>query len=119
MSIRSLGYQVIEVADGPAALQEIEGGRRIDLLFTDIVMPGGMNGRELAAKACAARPALRVLFTSGYSDNVFIRDGRREAGPRLLGKPYRRAELARVLREVLEEDRPGVDGAAKPIASTA
>jgi CheY-like chemotaxis protein len=119
MSIRSLGYEVIEVADGPAALQEIEGERRIDLLFTDIVMPGGMNGRELAAKASAARPGLRVLFTSGYSDNVFIRDGRREAGPRLLGKPYRRPDLARMVREVLEEDRPGLNGAAKPIASTA
>jgi CheY-like chemotaxis protein len=119
LSIRSLGYQVIEVADGPAALQEIESERRIDLLFTDIVMPGGMNGRELAAKACATRAGLRVLFTSGYSDNVFIRDGRRETGPRLLGKPYRRPDLARMLREVLEEERPGVNGATKPIASTA
>jgi len=77
-----------------------------------------VNGRELAAKAAAMRPGLRVLFTSGYSDNVFIRDGRREAGPRLLAKPYRRPDLARVLREVLEEDRPA-NGAAKPIASTA
>ena len=119
MSIRTLGYEVIEVADGASALKEIETRRRIDLLFTDIVMPGGVNGRELAAKASAMRPGLRVLFTSGYTDNVFIRDGRREAGPRLLAKPYRWPDLARVLREVLEEDRPAANGAAKPVASTA
>ena len=117
MSIRSLGYEVIEVADGPSAMKEIESKRRIDLLFTDIVMPGGINGRELAAKASAVRPGLHVLFTSGYSDNVFIRDGRREAGPRLLAKPYRRPDLARALREALEQDRPA--NGTKPVASSA
>ena len=103
MAIRALGYDVIEAEDGPSALQQLAQPCRIDLLFTDIVMPGGINGRELAAKACAIRSGLRVLFTSGYADNVLTREEQRD-GVRLIAKPYRGPELARVLRDVLADE---------------
>jgi FixJ family two-component response regulator len=71
------------------------------LLFTDVVMPGGMTGHDLAVKASAARPGLRVLFTSGFPDNTA--EQKKLDGPiRLLAKPYRRADLARALRDALD-----------------
>ncbi len=99
----SLGYQVIEASDGPSALRIVEkdAGRRIDLLFTDVVMPGGMNGRVLADAVRALRPELPVLFTSGYTENAIVHHGRLDAGVQLLGKPYRRAELARRVSQML------------------
>jgi CheY-like chemotaxis protein len=110
LSIRSLGYDVIAVENGPAALAELEQGRKVDLLFTDIVMPGGMTGHDLAVKASAARPGLRVLFTSGFPDSA--EQKKLDMAIRLLAKPYRRADLARALREALE-GRPS-DGARVP-----
>ena len=88
------------------------GGAAFDLLFTDIVMPGSMNGRQLAETMMAGRPSLRVLFTSGYSDGALPLQGRAGHGIPLLTKPYRRAELARMLRRCLDL---AVDPAGDPI----
>jgi CheY-like chemotaxis protein len=99
-----LGYRVTTAPNGPAALVLLESGAHFDLLFTDVIMPGGMNGQQLADAACALQPGLPVLFTSGYSENAIIRDGRIPLGTLLLGKPYRRDDLADKVRQAL---RPG------------
>jgi PAS domain S-box-containing protein len=99
--LTSLGYQVIEAANGPQALELIRGPRTIDLLFTDVVMPGGMSGRQLSNEASKLRPTLKVLYTSGYAENAIVHHGRLDPGVQLLGKPYRRAELAKKIRDVL------------------
>jgi PAS domain S-box-containing protein len=100
----ALGYRVIEAADGRQALDTIERGCQVDLLFTDVVMPGGMSGPDLAAAACALRAGLKVLYTSGYPENAILHRGQLEAGMHLLSKPYRRAELGRKIRAVLQDD---------------
>lgn len=105
--IRSLNYTVIEAENAEAALELLGQHDDISLLFTDVVMPGGMNGSELAEIAARRRPGLRVLFTSGYTQNAFYHNGSLDHGIDLLSKPYRRHELAMKLRLVL--DRPAVD----------
>jgi len=97
--LRGLGYRVVSVSSGAAAMEALSRFADIDLLFTDILMPGGMNGRELAEKARVLRPGLRVLFTSGYSEVAWPGGATRDAGEALLQKPYRRHDLARRLRE--------------------
>ena len=101
--LAELGYTVIAVADGPEALRALADHDDIDLLFTDVIMPGGMTGRDVADAARARRPGLRVLFTSGYSEDALTKQGRLEAGTHLLAKPYRRVDLARKVRSVLDE----------------
>ncbi|MGK2966641.1 MAG: ATP-binding protein, partial [Tepidiformaceae bacterium] len=101
--LRSLGYSVIEAPAGAAALPIIEARDDLDLLFTDVVMPGGMNGRQLADAAREIRPGLCVLYTSGYTDNAIVHHGRLDPGAHLLNKPYGRAELARAIRGALAE----------------
>jgi CheY-like chemotaxis protein len=101
--LRDLGYTVLEAKNGPEALALLDDGQSVDLLFTDIVMPDGMNGRDLARAARERRQALKVLLTSGYSE-TFVRNGG-EAYPPLLSKPYRKEQLARRIREIL--DRQG------------
>jgi PAS domain S-box-containing protein len=96
----SLGYRVIEADSGLDALERMTEHPDIDLLLTDVIMPG-MGGRELADIALARRPTLRVLFTSGYTDELFRSAGAPERGIPLLSKPYRRAELARHVRAAL------------------
>ncbi len=96
----SLGYQVMQAGNGAQALEIIGSDAPIDLLFTDVVMPG-MSGRELADAALKLRPGLKVLYTSGYTDNAIVHHGRLDPGAHLLSKPYRRDELARKLRLVL------------------
>jgi signal transduction histidine kinase/CheY-like chemotaxis protein len=99
--LRSLGYRVVEASDGRQALSLLETGAPIDLLFTDIVMPGDLGGRALAEAARALRPGLPILFTSGYTDGKLANaDGGHPLGP-LLSKPYRRAELAQRIGEAL------------------
>jgi PAS domain S-box-containing protein len=101
--LRGLGYQVIETGTGAEALRVLATGAAVDLMFTDVVMPGGLDGKELARRARGVRPGLKVLFTTGYTEDAAIRHGRLEAGARLLNKPYRRADLARVIRQALDE----------------
>ena len=99
--IESLGYTALQAANGPEAMEIIKSSVHSDLLFTDIIMPGGMNGRELAEMAGEHRANLGVLFTSGYTEDVMIHDGRLDPSVTLLSKPYRRQQLAEKIREVL------------------
>jgi len=100
-----LGYTVIEATNGPDALQIIRGRAHIDLLFTDVIMPGGMNGPQLVEAAHSVRPQLKVLYTSGYTENAIVHQGRLDKGVLLLNKPYRRAELAHKVRLALSGSR--------------
>jgi PAS domain S-box-containing protein len=102
--LRSVGYTVLEAADGNAALAILHQHRDLQLLFTDIVMPGGLSGREMAELARLHRPDLRVLYTSGYTENAMVQHGRLDPGLDLLTKPYARAELLARVRRAL--DRP-------------
>lgn len=96
-----LGYQVVTCENGPAALEALDQKQDFDLLFTDIVMPDGMDGQELAEAAQALYPDLPVLFTSGYSEEL-ARQERQDKAVHFLAKPYKRRDLARKLLEVLE-----------------
>jgi signal transduction histidine kinase/HAMP domain-containing protein len=100
--IRQWGYQVIEAASGGEALQVIRKHPDIDLLFTDVVMPG-ISGRELVDRALEFKPDLKVLYTSGYTENAIVHHGRLDAGVNLLSKPYRASELRRRIRQTLEQ----------------
>lgn len=102
-ALRSLGYTVIEASDGPSAMALLEQRADVQLLFTDIVMPGGMNGRVLADAARRWRPDLRVLYTSGYTENAIVHQGRLDEGALLLSKPYRRIDLDRAVRAALAQ----------------
>jgi len=99
--LRDLGYRVLTARDGADALAVIEAGEPVDLLFTDVVMPGWLRSTELARLVQARRPGIAVVFTSGYTENSIVRDGRLDAGPELLSKPYTRESLARKLRRAL------------------
>jgi signal transduction histidine kinase/HAMP domain-containing protein len=105
--LESLGYRTLAAPDGAAALALVEDGIRFDLLFTDVIMPGGMSGRQLAEELRKCWPSLPVLYTSGYTENAIVHHGRLDAGVALLNKPYRKADLARKVREVL--GAPGPD----------
>ena len=100
--IRSLGYSVVEAEDGAAALARLEGGAEIDLLFTDMMMPGEMYGQEVAKKALELRPEMKVIFTTGFADAERFTAPQELAGCPVLRKPYRRRELAQTLRETLD-----------------
>ena len=99
--LSDLGYRVLLARDAEAAMTIIESGASINLLFTDVVMPGALGARELARQAQLRLPALAVLFTSGYTDNAIVHRGRLDDGVELLSKPYAQEELARKLRKVL------------------
>jgi len=96
--IRSLGYKALTAANAVEALTAIDGPVDIDLLLTDMIMPGGMNGRQLAEKALQHRASLKILYTSGYSDSAIIHDGHLDSGVLLLSKPYQKSDLARMIR---------------------
>jgi PAS domain S-box-containing protein len=98
----SLGYRVSAAANGPQALAMFDTIGDFDLLFTDVVMPGGMNGRQLADHMRLLKPKLRVLFSSGYTENAIVHHGRLDLGVDLLNKPYRKRELASKVRKVLD-----------------
>ncbi len=100
-TLSGLGYRVIDAADGASAQALIDGGARVDLLFTDVVMPGPVSSTELAAHARRVLPDVAVLFTSGYTRNALLDNGRLQAGVQLLSKPYQRGQLAQKIRETL------------------
>jgi CheY-like chemotaxis protein len=99
--VRSLGYVALTAANAAEALIAIDGPAEIDLLLTDMIMPGGMNGRELAEEALRRQASLKILYTSGYSDTAIIRDGQLVPGVLLLAKPYQKSDLARMIRAAL------------------
>jgi len=100
--LHELGYQTVPADGGEEGLAVLRGDGAIDLLFTDIVMPGGISGRELAAMARQLRPGMPVLFTSGFTAAAASAAMRDEFGPNLLSKPYRKTELARRVRAALD-----------------
>jgi CheY-like chemotaxis protein len=106
-ALRGLGYETLAAENGAAALAILRVREDIDLLFTDVVMPGGINGRQLADAALLLRPSLKVLFTSGYTENAIVHHGRLDRGVHLLAKPYRAVDLARKVRGVLGCAPPG------------
>jgi PAS domain S-box-containing protein len=103
--LTDLGYRVLKAVDAASALVVIESGVPIDLLFTDVVMPGTLKSPELARKARERLPDIAVLFTSGYTENSIVHGGRLDAGLELLSKPYTREALARKFRHVLSNQR--------------
>jgi CheY-like chemotaxis protein len=100
--LRALGYTVISEPDGNSAVKVLAEDGPVDLLFTDVIMPGGMTGPALAEEARKLRPGIKVLFMSGYAENALTHQGRVDAGVHLLNKPFRRHELAAKVREVLD-----------------
>jgi CheY-like chemotaxis protein len=107
-ALLSLGYYVLEAEDAPSALRVLDNadGGRIDLLFTDLVLPGGVSGSSLAEQIAARRPGLPVLFTSGYTRNAISQQGRLAPDVRILAKPYTLESLASHVRQAIDAARP-------------
>lgn len=101
--LEGLGYRVLKANDGASALQVLEGGAAVDLLFTDVVMPGPVQSTALVEQAKNRIPNISVLFTSGYTRNAIVHGGRLAPGVTLLSKPYRREQLARTIRQLLDQ----------------
>ena len=99
--LQAHGYQVVEATDGRGAIMQLEGDQSFDLLFTDIVLPGGMSGLDIAKEAKRLQPNIKVLYTSGYSENSVTHQGQIKPGETLINKPYRRMELLERVRAVL------------------
>lgn len=110
--LEDLGYTVVVASGGREALAVLKQRGNVDLLFTDVVMPGAISGRQLAERAVEIVPKLRVLFTSGYTENAIVHNGRLDAGVELLSKPYGREQLAAKVRRVLD----GVPGELRKTA---
>jgi PAS domain S-box-containing protein len=102
--LHELGYRVLGAGDARSALQGLEEEPAVDLLFTDVALPNGVNGRQLADEAVRMRPAIRVLYTTGYARNAIVHHGRLDPGVELLPKPYTQPDLARRVREVLDRN---------------
>jgi signal transduction histidine kinase len=99
--LHALGYVTLQAANAAEALAIVAAGKPFDLLFTDVIMPGKMNGRQLADELMKTRPDLKVVYTSGYTENAIIHHGRLDSGVLLLAKPYRKSDLARIIRKAL------------------
>jgi len=103
--LQDQGYAVVEAADGKEAIKHLKDGPPFDLLFTDIVLPGGMNGVEIAEQAKQLQPNIKVLYTTGYTGNAIIHQGKLDPGVNLINKPYLRAELLERVRTLLDEQK--------------
>lgn len=101
-SLQELGYHVLDAKDGPTALQILVNGSKIDLIFCDVVLPGGMSGADVVAKAREIYPHMRALFTTGYSRNAIVHHGRLDKGVHLLTKPFSLEDLAVRIRDILD-----------------
>jgi CheY-like chemotaxis protein len=114
--LQTLGYRTIAAANATEALTLVDMGAAFDLLFTDVIMPGTMNGRALAEAVAKRLGAVKVLFTSGYTEDAIMHHGRLDPGVLLLTKPYRKSDLARMIRLALDTDAaaPAGDAAAGP-----
>jgi CheY-like chemotaxis protein len=99
--LEEFGYHPIEAPDGPTGLRILQSDARIDLLVTDVGLPGGMNGRQMADAARVARPDLKVLFITGYAENAVISHGHLEPGMHLLSKPFTMEMLALRIRDLI------------------
>jgi CheY-like chemotaxis protein len=97
-----IGHDVIEARDGSEALNLLQSGAHVDLVFTDMIMPGGLSGRDVAHKARDLKPGIKVVLTTGYAEGLGHADDLESDTLKVLRKPYRQAELAMALREVLD-----------------
>ena len=104
--LERLGYRTFAAGNGPEALSVIDRGDPIDLMLTDVMMPGGMTGKQLAVEAEHRRPGLKVAYMSGYTENAILHHGRLDPDITLLSKPFRAADLERVVREMIAGDAP-------------
>ena len=102
-ALGELGYSCLEAADGPAGLRLLEGAERIDLLITDVGLPGGLNGRQVADAARAVRPELKVLFVTGYAENAVLNHGHIEHGMEVLTKPFAVDDLTARVERIMRE----------------
>jgi PAS domain S-box-containing protein len=100
--LRDHGYVVVEAADAKQAIRHLKDGKPFDLLFTDVILPGGMNGVEIADQAKTLQPGIKVLYTTGYAENLVVHHGRLDPDKTLVNKPYRRAELLEKVRSMLD-----------------
>jgi CheY-like chemotaxis protein len=103
--LQELGYLVLTAQDGPAALRILQTNARIDLLVTDVGLPGGMNGRQIADAARVSRPALKILFMTGYAENAILGAGSLAPGMHVLTKPFAMDALAGRIRDLMEQAR--------------
>jgi signal transduction histidine kinase len=111
--LEELGYRVLEASDGPSALKLLDGTPGVDLLFTDIVLPGGMNGKQLADEIRRALPDVKVLYTTGYARNAIVHDGRLDPGVELITKPFSFTQLGAKIRAVLQSPDEFRDGSTR------
>jgi CheY-like chemotaxis protein len=100
--VSELGYSVLSAPDGATALRLLDSNREVALLFTDVGLPGGMNGRQLADQAQRRRPRLKILYTTGYARNAIVHQGRLDPGVEVIFKPFSYSDLATKLRQVLD-----------------
>jgi PAS domain S-box-containing protein len=100
--LEELGYAAVEAADGPSALKVLQSGRRVDLLVTDVGLPGGLNGRQIADAARRTRPDLKVLFITGYAENAVVGNGHLDPGMEIVTKPFVMAALGAKIRDLIE-----------------
>jgi CheY-like chemotaxis protein len=118
--LQALGYRVLKANDGQGALTILQSGIPIDMLFTDVVMPGPVRSIEVARQAKEMFPNIEVLFTSGYTQNAIVHGGRLDPGVELISKPYRRDELARKIRQLFaarkDKAQPAIEA---PVAAPA
>ncbi len=103
--LRGQGYEVVEAGNADEAIGHLEDGQRFDLLFTDIVLPGGKNGVEIAQTAKRLQPQIQVLYTTGYAEQAVVHAGQLDADAPVVNKPYRRAELLEKVRTILDQAR--------------
>jgi CheY-like chemotaxis protein len=101
-ALSDLGYRVLGASDARTALEGLAREPAIDLLFTDVGLPNGVNGRQLADEALRLRPRIKVLFTTGYARNAIVHHGRLDPGVELIVKPYTQPDLARRVRRMLD-----------------
>jgi len=104
-ALEELGFTVIEAATAKEGLRSVLNGNRVDLLFTDVVLPDGFSGRQLSDEVLKLRPSMPVLFTTGYTRNAIVHHGRLDPGVELLNKPYTQQDLARKIGEMLARSR--------------
>ena len=104
--LQQLGYRTRLAGNGREALAALEGGAGIDLLLTDVILPGALTGKQVADAAQRRRPDLKVLFMSGYTENAIMHHGRLDPGVLLLSKPFRAGDLARMVRRAIAGNQP-------------
>ncbi len=101
--LEELGYAAMEASDGPEGLKVLQSKARVDLLITDVGLPGGLNGRQVADAARALRPEIKVLFITGYAENAVLSHGHLDHGMQVVTKPFAVEDLARRIRAILSE----------------